>query len=398
MNKIALTGTAMALASTVLAGTTRADVVVECPGDKDGDAVVDGGKPGGAGCQHVAGTDGFVRMADGKEMYIFGFAPATGLPQDEVIALTREKAVFPAPTLVAREGEEFYLTLSNSGFVNRPDLFDPHTVHYHGFPNAASVYDGEPEASFGVNVSQSFTYYYNFREPGTYLYHCHQEAAEHMQMGMLGNAYVLPAQDQLKKGTALAGGFVHQDGFRYAYNDGDGSTYYDVDVALQLSSFDRTFHDASNATQPLPFALMQVDYPMINGRGYPDTTKAAVDPALPTQPLNSLVRATVGQKVLLRLSSLDVTRYYTISSPHIPMKVVGTGARILRSGGLPAGEDLYYETHVLQLGGGEARDVILDLAGVPPGTYALHTTNLNFLSNAEEDFGGLMTEIVVEPS
>jgi hypothetical protein len=49
------------------------------------------------------------------------------------------------------------------------------------------------------------------------------------------------------------------------------------------------------------------------------------------------------------------------------------------------------------LGGGEATDVIIDTANVPAGTYVLYTTNLNFLSNDQEDFGGLMTEIVISP-
>jgi hypothetical protein len=32
------------------------------------------------------------------------------------------------------------------------------------------------------------------------------------------------------------------------------------------------------------------------------------------------------------------------------------------------------------------------------GTYLLYTTNLNYLSNDGEDFGGMMTEIVVNAS
>ena len=39
--------------------------------------------------------------------------------------------------------------------------------------------------------------------------------------------------------------------------------------------------------------------------------------------------------------------------------------------------------------------MLIDTSGVPPGTYFLYTTNLNFLSNGAEDYGGLMTEIVI---
>ena len=79
----------------------------------------------------------------------------------------------------------------------------------------------------------------------------------------------------------------------------------------------------------------------------------------------------------------------------MPMKVVGKGARILR--GADGGKNLYYNTNSVTLGGGESADVILDTTGVAPGTYFLYTTNLNYLSNNSEDYGGMMTEIVVNP-
>jgi hypothetical protein len=76
------------------------------------------------------------------------------------------------------------------------------------------------------------------------------------------------------------------------------------------------------------------------------------------------------------------------------MRVVGQGARLLRG---PDGTNLYYTTNSLTLGGGEANDVIIDTAGVAPGTYFLYTSNLNHLCNDAEDFGGMMTEIVINP-
>ena len=72
------------------------------------------------------------------------------------------------------------------------------------------------------------------------------------------------------------------------------------------------------------------------------------------------------------------------------MKVVGMGAKQLRTA---LGAPHPYMTNTLTLGGGEAIDVIIDTAGVAPGTYFLYTSNLNHLSNDKEDFGGMMTEI-----
>ena len=99
--------------------------------------------------------------------------------------------------------------------------------------------------------------------------------------------------------------------------------------------------------------------------------------------------------MLLRLSNLAVTRFYTLGST-IPMHVVGHNAKLLRGPSASADRpDLYYDTNSVTLGGGESVDVILDTASVAPGTYLLYTTNLNYLSNDAEDFGGMMTEITV---
>ena len=85
---------------------------------------------------------------------------------------------------------------------------------------------------------------------------------------------------------------------------------------------------------------------------------------------------------------------YTLTTNGLKMRVVGTGARLNRG---PDGKDLYYDTNSVTLGGGESRDVIIDTTGVTPGKYYLYTSNLNYLSNNNEDFGGMMTEIVIAP-
>jgi len=367
---------------------------VQCPGDTDGDAIPESGD---AKCLHLTGGDGFVTMADGRPLYMFSFADVTGVPLDDVMATGSLAAEFAAPTIVLDEGDEFYLTLSNVGMVIRPDLFDPHTVHYHGFPESSNIFDGLPESAISINMGASLTYYYKNNDPGTYMYHCHVEATEHMQMGMLGSLYVRPLQN----GTSI-GGFN-----QFAYNDGDGSTGYDVEAAIQLGSFDSAFHDASVNTQPLPFALMRDDYPMLNGRGYPDTvggsTAATGAPPAPadanpisggtTQPVSALVEASVGDRILLRLSNLAVTRFYTLASLGIPMQVVGKDAKLLRG---PDGKDLYYTTNSVTMGGGESYDVILDTTGVAAGTYFLYAADLNYLNNSDEvsdGMGGMLTEI-----
>jgi FtsP/CotA-like multicopper oxidase with cupredoxin domain len=393
----------------VVAGSAGADVYVQCPGDTDGDGVADDftdpeylAHPD-AVCMSITGGDGYINMADntvtgterGRQLYMFGFADVTGIPPLDVIETATTGAWFPAPKIEVAEGDELYLSLTNVGMAVRPDLDDPHTVHWHGYPDAAPIFDGLPDVSISIHMGGTLTYYYQAGNPGTYMYHCHVEATEHMQMGMLGNLYVTAGQDNLPHGTDL-NGFIHQNGFQYAYNDGDGSTYYDVDFALQLSSMDPEFHDASELVQPLPFALMNDTYPLLNGRGYPETTNpedlANTANGVVSQREDSLVAAMQGDKILLRLSNLSITTFFTIFSPQIPMKVVGTGAHRLTG---TNNADLSYMTNSVTMGGGQAFDAILDTSDVPPGRYFLYTSNLNFLSNNTEDRGGIMTEIFI---
>jgi FtsP/CotA-like multicopper oxidase with cupredoxin domain len=372
------------------ASLAGAAVKVQCPGDLDGDARWDSPgevQPANVDCKHVIGGDGFTMMADGTVLYIFGFSDGTGISPDLVITNAEHNAQAPAPLIVAREGDEFYLTLSTVPMAERPDLFDAHTVHWHGFPNAAPIFDGEPMAAIAINGGASLTYYYQVPGPGTYMYHCHVEATEHMQMGMLGNLYVTPLQD----GQSF-GGFT-----QFAYNDGDGSTGYDISYFVQIIGFDPDFHNANQFVQNLPFAAMKDTFMMINGRGYPDTVNTATnlgpDPAKPSQQVHSLITATQGDRVLLRISNLSTVHFSTITIPGIPMTVVGKDAMILRS---TTGLNLSYTTNTLTMGGGQSMDVILDTSTVQPGRYFMHTTQLDELSNNTEDFGGLMTEIVIQ--
>jgi FtsP/CotA-like multicopper oxidase with cupredoxin domain len=364
------------LLSLMIMGTgSEAALRVQCPGDTNEDAQWTGTEvqPANTVCMHIVGSDGFAAMADGYPQYIFSFSNMTGVPLDQVSDTAELNAQSPAPQIRVREGQNFYLTLSTVPMAIRPDLFD-----------------GEPMATVGIFPGASFSFYYKVPAPGTYAYHCHVEATEHMQMGMLGSLSVAPLQDGQSHG-----GFT-----QFAYNDGDGTTGYDVEYPILITGFDPDFHDANLNVQPLPFAAMDDRYMMLNGRGYPDTINPAVltPPTRPdgtigkvSQTVNALITATSGQRVLLRIANLSSVHFSTITIPGITMRVVGKDAKILRGQG---GTPLYYNTNTLTLGGGQTAEVLI--GPVAAGTYFLHTTKLPELSNRDEDFGGLMTEIFIQ--
>ena len=272
-------------------------------------------------------------------------------------------------------------------------------------------------------MGASFTYYYNAAVPGSYFYHCHVEAAEHMQMGMIGNLWVHPGQDVLPNGTRLNnhihtnmgdadappfgdfpgpgdidqnanGIFDEGEHDRYVYNDANGLTRYDVEYPVQLTGFDGAFHRASQAIAALPFADMKDNYPMINGRGYPETVNPnPIDnqEGFSAQRVPTIINASAGQRILLRISNVSTTDIWTVTTTlGKPFHVVGLGSAMLRG---PSGRDTSMKVNVVNVGGGQSYDAILDTAGVTPGTYFLYTTNLEYLSNDQEERGGIMTEI-----
>jgi FtsP/CotA-like multicopper oxidase with cupredoxin domain len=341
----------------------------------------------------------------------------------------------PAPLMAIDEDDEFFLTLSNPGMIMRPDLFEQHTVHFHGYPNASSYFDGVPDASVAINIAGSFTYYYTAPDAGTYFWHCHITPPEHLQMGMIGQLYVRPRQSRLTSLQPLRNALVASNrkaavdpaasglscsdilctgqtpappanaatgGGKYAYNDGDGSTRYDVEYPIQMMGFDPNFHYVGMTFNPESFADMKDKYFTLSGRSYPDTinprpisTLSADGVSRPAQPLPSLITIDkrAGQtRALLRISDLSVTEFTTLATLGIPMTVIAQNARLLRD---MAGNNLYSDTNSITLGGGESVDVILDATNIPPGTYFLYSTNLDHLSNDAENFGGMMTEIQV---
>jgi hypothetical protein len=403
----------------------------------------------------------------------------------------------PAPLMAFDEDDEFFLTLTNVGMIMRPDLFEQHTVHFHGYPNASSVYDGVPDASVAINIGGSFTYYYLAPDAGTYFWHCHITPPEHLQMGMVGQLYVRPRQNRVAPAGDLYAALALQNGvnsafppcgtgaatgctpanpgpaastqtvdlrtacnpaadvlcsasmpaaytgnkqkaypataganaaahpnasknYLYAYNDGDGSTQYDVEYPIQMHGFDPNFHFVGMTFNPEAFADMKDKYWLLNGRSYPDTvspgpqlTESSDGRVHYSQPMNTIINIPQGGKALLRLVNLSVSEYHTLGTLGIRMHVIGYNAKLLRD---QEGNNLDYYANSITLGGGESLDVILDTClnrvnfdnctgtnattgvaatPIPSGTYYLYSPNLDHLSNDAENFGGELTEIHV---
>ncbi len=228
--------------------------------------------------------------------------------------IMRGKAMMPGPPIWGIEGDVLDITLGNIGFAFGSCVTDPHTIHLHGV-HAPNYYDGIPEISFGVpmwnpyptdadgcailptstgpsvtftpatdtnltpsvNGSNVFTYRMFCERPGTYMYHCHVEASEHVHMGMYGSMWIYPKS----YGNVLKGGA--------AYNN--PLTRFDQEAHMLLSDIDTDWHDSIlnlstqtgdvnpytlNPPAPLTFNIpdYRPNYWLLNGRSLPDTLMA----------------------------------------------------------------------------------------------------------------------------
>jgi len=318
-------------------------------------------------------TDGHIRMPEGSLHYMFGFVDITGLPEEEIFGC-RGKAQLLGPLLEAKVGDEVYLTLTNLGMPGRPDLDDSHTIHWHGFPNQIPLWDGVPEASLAIPVGRDFVYYYKPLHPGTYMYHCHFEPVEHIQMGMVGPLLVRPADFD-----------PDIPAFKTAYGNGTG-TEFDREYFVFLTELDAKAHHQIAIVQEYDWSEFQPDYWMINGRAYPDTINETNGSVFPNQPYHARIRANSGERILLRFVNLGYQQH-AIQILGIPLSVIAQDAQ--RPIGIH-GENLSYRKNVIYIAAGQTIDALFTAPA--PGKYPLFNRNCHKNINAGTAPGGMVSE------
>jgi len=317
-------------------------------------------------------TDGWIGMPDGNVMYVFGFNDTGVIGQVQL----------PSPLLWANVGDEVEVTLVNLGFKYRPDLEDPHTVHLHGI-HSVPFHDGFPELSFAIPMGESFTYKFTAHHEGTFMYHCHVEAVEHVQMGMYGPVVIYGgAQKRI-----------------YGRN-------YVKEYIWLLSEFDSRWHKAlePDAVEPEIPEILQTsppigydewvrinyrpDYWMVNGMAFPDTMATAADFPLLTYDPNdpdfvagiqngifvangqaahpgleqaALVDAAPDEPILVRIINMGFqTHALHLHGQHY--EIVGTDARPLPNMQETGrrGATARFEKFTINIGSGETYDTIVN--------------------------------------
>ncbi len=359
------------------------------------------------------------RRTNDNGVFGFGFRgvqPAeTFADPGTLITKYKFRMQWPAPTLAIPSNIDLYMTMTNLGFEVRPDLDDSHTIHWHGFRNPNSVFDGVPEVSIAVPPGRDFPYFYRPRDAGTYMYHCHFEDTEHVQMGMDGIVYIQPP------GTGPLTGKAYTSNV----------TAFHREFTLLLNDLDQSPHDNLANVQEFLWSDYEADYWLINGRSYPDTIVRdqdlatyvpADDPGAGgdfnypdpgglvdadlgyTQPVSSLIQVQEGEIALLRFANLGFEQQ--------SMQLLGPRMLVVGHDAVYLGINRY-EASTIYIGPGEARDALVtapafdgslantatDTDGRDYNYYWLRNRNAHRLVNGTlPGMGGQVTQMWVYPT
>lgn len=384
-------------------------------------------------------TDGWVQMADGAPLYIYGYvggregepltyqnygvnagggAPVTiptGAPAPTAGPITAAEqqlaghAQLPGPVIYARTGDIIEVRLKNLGVhMGTPGTpNDPHTIHWHGVDRTAAM-DGVPETSVAAipangpdpGAGNVIVYEFTVNEPGTYMYHCHQEASIHVHMGMYGALVIYNPRDE----AATTGPGMGKGGQLWGHK-------YDSDYIMLLTEIDPAQNDteltgvpAVNAAGALfNVALYQPTYWLINGLSFPNTIHveqqatgflwdwwAASHPGYET-----LIQGSVnekygrGEKVLVRMINLG----FEAEPMHIHgfhPKLIGMDQRPWVFGnppGITAGKGL--EMNTFAIASGNTMELLIDFGtqsptgDYHPNTYSKVDANGNPVVNTD---------------
>lgn len=250
----------------------------------------------------------------------------------------------PGPQIRVTEGDTVRVTLKNQ-------LSDPTTIHWHGIPLPNSM-DGIPGVTQNaVQPGKEFTYEFKAEDPGTYLYHSHQDGVNQLDMGMYGTLVVEPKNPKVKYDRDYT--LVLDEWITGANSmegmDMSGNNANDMSSMPGMGENKET--DAQADKNETGMDMDEDDMSMynvfsINGKAYPDT-----------EPL----KVRKGERVKIRLANMG----YMAHKIHIH----GQEVTVTDTDGQPVNNPKVFKDQLISVAPGERYDV--EFVANNPGNWLI---------------------------
>ncbi|MGH8556587.1 MAG: multicopper oxidase domain-containing protein, partial [Methylococcales bacterium] len=295
----------------------------------------------------------------------------------------------PSPTIRVEVGDHVMITLENTHYL-------PHTIHLHGVDHSYHLdhpmYDGKrgndgvsETSHLPVMPGQTFTYELTPRQPGTQLYHCHEQAPIHVAMGLMGLFVVEENRPNNWLQTLNVGaGRVRHPSVAVRER-------YAAEYDMIYQELDKDLHDLiiqSNDPRQIGMLTSRVydvtqsapEYFLLNGRSFPYTLR------------DSLIVVNPDQKIKIRLANGG-------DDQGIAIHTHGHKPTITHYDGVLHNPAAWVQRDVFDLEPAQRYDLELNtvddgLNSFGPGVWMMHDHREKAITNHGQFPGGNITMIV----
>ena len=257
-------------------------------------------------------------------------------PDTQATAWTYNGTV-PGPLFRVTEGDKVRVIFKNT-------LPDPTSIHWHGLPVASNM-DGvsQPELSQPpVMPGETFTYEFEAKPAGTFMYHSHFDTDTQINVGLFGGFIIEPKDWAQAKP--------------------------DQDITLILNEW----RVVDGVTYPAMPSMGEPNFFTVNGKTYPD---------IPT------INVKQGERVRIRFIGAGQFEH--------PMHLHGMPFKIVATDGYLVPEVAQLTKDVVPVHPGERFDI--EFVADNAGQWAFHCHIVHHATNDDVEPGGLLFVVNVEP-
>jgi FtsP/CotA-like multicopper oxidase with cupredoxin domain len=240
----------------------------------------------------------------------------------------------PGPLIQVTEGDKVRVVFTNK-------LPKPTTIHWHGLPVPNQMDGVPPLTQEAIQPGQAFTYEFEAKPAGTFMYHSHVDTDTQINIGLFGGFVIDPKNwAQIKP---------------------------DVDVTMLLNEW----RVVDGKTYPAMPSMGEPNFFTINGKTFPDTQAITVKK---------------GQRVRIRFIGAGQFEH--------PMHLHGMPFKIVATDGYPVPEVAQLTKDVIPVHPGERFDI--EFVADNPGQWAFHCHIVHHVTNDDVEPGGLLFVVNVQ--